>query len=185
MPNNSSTPRRSSPLKQSTSSDDASPPSPTQDKTTTTPPKITITPSDNNAPASERRIVFNGRPSILSQSRRNQAGNLVFGSARRINFPVNPVIMSHSPPVRTSGSLSPEDTPLRARSGSRSSSLPPIGTRTRTSSEESLTRSRSVKHLTCFWWKEKGSCKYSDEECLYAHHDTGKSFDIQERFRKT
>lgn len=24
---------------------------------------------------------------------------------------------------------------------------------------------RSVKHLTCFWWWEKGDCKYSDEEC--------------------
>lgn len=36
---------------------------------------------------------------------------------------------------------------------------------------------RSVKHLTCFWWKEKGTCKYSEEECLYAHHDTGKYTD--------
>ena len=24
---------------------------------------------------------------------------------------------------------------------------------------------RSVKHLTCFWWWEKGECKHSDEEC--------------------
>jgi hypothetical protein len=24
---------------------------------------------------------------------------------------------------------------------------------------------RSVKHLTCFWWWEKGECKYSDDEC--------------------
>ncbi|KIW89681.1 uncharacterized protein Z519_09837 [Cladophialophora bantiana CBS 173.52] len=32
---------------------------------------------------------------------------------------------------------------------------------------------RSVKHLTCFWWWEKGECKYSEEDCLYAHHDTG------------
>lgn len=24
---------------------------------------------------------------------------------------------------------------------------------------------RSVKHLTCFWWWEKGECKYSDEDC--------------------
>ena len=29
--------------------------------------------------------------------------------------------------------------------------------------------------LACFWWKEKekerekGACKYSEEECLYAH----------------
>lgn len=32
---------------------------------------------------------------------------------------------------------------------------------------------RSVKHLTCFWWWEKGECRFSEEECLYAHHDTG------------
>lgn len=31
----------------------------------------------------------------------------------------------------------------------------------------------SVKHLTCFWWKEKGYCKKSEKDCLYAHHDTG------------
>ena len=24
---------------------------------------------------------------------------------------------------------------------------------------------RSVKHLTCFWWREKGECKYSEEAC--------------------
>lgn len=32
---------------------------------------------------------------------------------------------------------------------------------------------RSVKHLTCFWWKSKNHCRFSEEECLYAHHDTG------------
>jgi hypothetical protein len=31
----------------------------------------------------------------------------------------------------------------------------------------------SVKHLTCWWWHQKGQCRYSDSECLYAHHDTG------------
>lgn len=32
---------------------------------------------------------------------------------------------------------------------------------------------RSVKHLTCFWWWEKGHCRFSDDECLYSHYDTG------------
>jgi hypothetical protein len=32
---------------------------------------------------------------------------------------------------------------------------------------------RSVKHLTCFWWKEKGDCRFKEQDCLYAHHDTG------------
>ncbi|EGE86125.2 hypothetical protein BDDG_09070 [Blastomyces dermatitidis ATCC 18188] len=35
----------------------------------------------------------------------------------------------------------------------------------------------SVKHLTCWWWNEKGQCKYSVDECLYAHHKTGKVAD--------
>lgn len=33
--------------------------------------------------------------------------------------------------------------------------------------------SSSVKHLTCFWWKDKGTCRFSDDDCLYAHYDTG------------
>lgn len=32
----------------------------------------------------------------------------------------------------------------------------------------------SVKHLTCYFWAKNGSCKFSDEDCLYAHRDTGK-----------
>ncbi|OQU97259.1 hypothetical protein CLAIMM_03215 [Cladophialophora immunda] len=56
----------------------------------------------------------------------------------------------------------------RTRPSSRaSSSLPSPG-----DSRDSHNR-RSVKHLTCFWWWEKGECKYSEEDCLYAHHDTG------------
>ena len=31
----------------------------------------------------------------------------------------------------------------------------------------------SVKHLTCFWWKDKGGCRFTEDDCLYAHHDTG------------
>jgi hypothetical protein len=31
----------------------------------------------------------------------------------------------------------------------------------------------SVKHLSCWWWHEKGQCRYTESECLYAHHDTG------------
>jgi hypothetical protein len=31
----------------------------------------------------------------------------------------------------------------------------------------------SVKHLTCFWWKIKGSCRFAEDDCLYAHRDTG------------
>lgn len=42
----------------------------------------------------------------------------------------------------------------------------------RSQSSDSSTKP-SVKHLTCWWWYEKGQCRYSESECLYAHHDTG------------
>jgi gamma-glutamylcyclotransferase len=29
------------------------------------------------------------------------------------------------------------------------------------------------KALECWWWKVKGCCRFSDEECAYAHYDTG------------
>lgn len=31
----------------------------------------------------------------------------------------------------------------------------------------------SVKHLTCFWWKVKGDCRFAEDDCLYSHRDTG------------
>ncbi|KAL8964540.1 MAG: hypothetical protein Q9183_004382 [Haloplaca sp. 2 TL-2023] len=29
------------------------------------------------------------------------------------------------------------------------------------------------KHLTCFYWAKNGACRYTDEECTYAHYNTG------------
>ena len=29
------------------------------------------------------------------------------------------------------------------------------------------------KPLTCFFWAQFGSCKKSDDECVYAHYHTG------------
>ncbi len=29
------------------------------------------------------------------------------------------------------------------------------------------------KHLTCFYWAKNGSCRYTDDECAYAHYNTG------------
>jgi hypothetical protein len=31
----------------------------------------------------------------------------------------------------------------------------------------------SVKHLTCYYWRTHGKCAKSDNDCLYAHHNTG------------
>ncbi|KAI1611846.1 hypothetical protein EDD37DRAFT_651467 [Exophiala viscosa] len=35
----------------------------------------------------------------------------------------------------------------------------------------------SVKHLTCYWWHKTSRCRRTDEECLYAHWDTGRYTD--------
>lgn len=37
----------------------------------------------------------------------------------------------------------------------------------------SLPTKKSVKHLTCYFWHSFGSCRYTGESCLYAHHHTG------------
>ena len=29
------------------------------------------------------------------------------------------------------------------------------------------------KHLTCFYWARNGACRYTDDECTYAHYNTG------------
>ncbi|KAI4202145.1 MAG: hypothetical protein LQ350_002812 [Teloschistes chrysophthalmus] len=29
------------------------------------------------------------------------------------------------------------------------------------------------KHLTCFYWAKNGTCRYTDDECAYAHYNTG------------
>jgi hypothetical protein len=32
---------------------------------------------------------------------------------------------------------------------------------------------QALKHLTCYHWKQKGGCRFRDDECQYAHYDTG------------
>lgn len=38
---------------------------------------------------------------------------------------------------------------------------------------------RSRRQATCFYWRMNGSCKYTENECKYAHYDTG--FDMPEK----
>ena len=40
--------------------------------------------------------------------------------------------------------------------------------------EESHEKGQSMKHLTCYFWWENGHCKYSEEDCLYSHAETGR-----------
>ena len=35
-----------------------------------------------------------------------------------------------------------------------------------------LREAPSVKHLECYFWR-RGSCKFTEDTCLYAHHETG------------
>jgi gamma-glutamylcyclotransferase len=35
-----------------------------------------------------------------------------------------------------------------------------------------VTQDHGNKQLECWWWRVKGSCRYSDEECQFAHHET-------------
>ena len=41
------------------------------------------------------------------------------------------------------------------------------------SNTESLPSRKSLKHLTCYHWKQRGGCRYREEDCQYSHHDTG------------
>ncbi|KAF7508597.1 hypothetical protein GJ744_009146 [Endocarpon pusillum] len=34
-------------------------------------------------------------------------------------------------------------------------------------------QARTNKQLECWWWKVKGSCRFPDNQCAYAHHITG------------
>lgn len=40
------------------------------------------------------------------------------------------------------------------------------------------TNALSSKQLECYFWRQNGACKFSEEECLYAHHRTGKVKEI-------
>lgn len=42
-------------------------------------------------------------------------------------------------------------------------------------SPSSSNSNNSVKHLTCYFWAKNGVCKWSDDDCLYAHYNTGKT----------
>jgi hypothetical protein len=103
-------------------------------------------------------------------------------------------------PVPTPQSSTAEDTPTRASRTSppspatvtarprRASSLPPPTLRIDKSADSSRATSpaqgenvenrRSVKHLTCSFWKKNGRCRYSEAQCLYAHHDVSPSSTI-------
>ncbi len=42
-----------------------------------------------------------------------------------------------------------------------------------TKSAASVAQNQRKKMQTCWFWKVKGSCRYSDEECQLAHYETG------------
>ena len=74
----------------------------------------------------------------------------------------------------------------RPRGESRSVSMPPasltlyrlgpnaIPTRPAAQHQGSINSRSEVRHLTCWYWLHKGRCDKEDENCAYAHHDTGR-----------
>ncbi|MCJ1450122.1 hypothetical protein MMC28_000451 [Mycoblastus sanguinarius] len=60
--------------------------------------------------------------------------------------------------------------PTMPRSGDAWSRMPSPASAT----SPSTTYPPSMKMLTCYFWAKQGWCKWSSEQCLYAHYDTGK-----------
>ncbi|KIV76870.1 hypothetical protein PV11_08721 [Exophiala sideris] len=132
-----------------------------------------------------------------------QTSNPVVGSPLQQSFPAydNTSSAPNTPQMQNTPSRPAREQQGRKRSDTRSSSVPsnvwkPSGkqhmvhgtrgpSRTQPSSRattpyrHSHTNSgtggpnKSVKHMTCFWWRNQGFCKKTDEECSYAHWDTG------------
>ena len=73
-------------------------------------------------------------------------------------------------------SISPEKSPEKARSTPNTMTKT---SRLQQSQETSLSKidmqplRKSLKHLTCYHWKQRGGCRYREDECQYAHWDTG------------
>jgi hypothetical protein len=70
------------------------------------------------------------------------------------------------------GHFADDEAQVKSRTQPHSRNTSPSGNDSNNASNPGQGR-RSVKHLTCFWWWEKGECRFSDEDCLYAHYDTG------------
>jgi hypothetical protein len=123
-----------------------------------------------------------------------ETGNLAATATAEIAMPE-----SSSRPSRPTGPNSHRRSESRSASAPGTSRLPPTGPRAqarfpagarhrsrrdsptlRNGSSPNLqspTGRPSVKHLTCHYWWFLGSCSKSDEECLYAHYDTGRYAD--------
>jgi hypothetical protein len=154
-------------------------------KTVISTPHHTFSTPFTKVPFSRKRHLTSSYSQGISNS------NLPTSPCQRLipAFTTSPVISKPSSPGLHKSSLQVQMTHSstissfqgREYNQSRPSSLPSISNpqsmSTSSSSHGGTTilpaSKRSVKHLTCFWWKQKGRCRFSDEECLYAHHDTG------------
>jgi hypothetical protein len=73
-------------------------------------------------------------------------------------------------------SISPDKSPEKVR---RASNTRTTSGRTQQLQETILSKpvnmsgKKSLKHLTCYHWKQRGGCRYREDECQYAHYDTG------------
>ncbi|ETI23833.1 hypothetical protein G647_05639 [Cladophialophora carrionii CBS 160.54] len=102
-------------------------------------------------------------------SRRSRLGGHAAGPRGESRSSSVPMVI-RTPQGAEDESDGPGQDSLRSRSGPASRATSPMPSPVGNQNDQDR---RSVKHLTCFWWWEKGECKYSDDECLYAHYDTG------------
>ncbi|EXJ62303.1 hypothetical protein A1O7_02737 [Cladophialophora yegresii CBS 114405] len=115
-------------------------------------------------PSSPQSMSTEETPSRRSRLSGQGAGSR--GESRSSSVPM----VIRTPHGAEDESEGPGQVSLRSRSGAASRATSPMPLPIGTQNDQDR---RSVKHLTCFWWWEKGECKYSDDECLYAHYDTG------------
>lgn len=67
--------------------------------------------------------------------------------------------------------LRPSDAPARSARDSPRLTYHSSGSGQNDSSEVTPEKQ---KQLECYFWRRDGECRFTEDECLYAHHDTGK-----------
>ena len=127
----------------------------------------------NSTPSPQPRSFLRLPPGMTSSSVNSESSSIAAHSLAASSLRFVPPQVALSSPVsrkesQAARSVSATTAPL-SRAGPPSIAFTP----TRAASPFRTTSRGSVKHLTCFWWKDKGHCRFSEEECLYAHHDTG------------
>jgi hypothetical protein len=130
----------------------------------TSPKQLTpVKPALMNGFGQDRRLKFQSSPSSeISTLGRNRASRLRLDA-------------NHSEDDDTTASpeKSQERLPSTSHLGTVTGRLPKPKEPVVLSKMEIQASRQALKRLTCYHWKQKGGCRYRDDECQYAHYDTG------------